>query len=129
MTEHEKKRVAESFGRYLNSLRTGLGLSLREVESLTENKVSNPYLSQLEKGKIFQPSPHILNALSDAYQIDQQKLMEKAGYMVGRARSISKSRAKGSEVLRSHSIENLTAEEEKELLEYLAFWRSKRSVR
>src|SRR5688572_22666462 len=126
MSELERNKRAAAFGAYLNSLRTGMGLSLRQVESITKKKVSNPYLSQLEKGKIFQPSPHVLYALSQAYRVEYQKMMEKAGYSV---QPESGSKRTKPEVLRSHSIENLTAEEEKELLHYLTFWRSKNSAK
>jgi transcriptional regulator with XRE-family HTH domain len=121
MNDNERRKRAEMFGAYLNSLRMGLGFSLRDVEAFTEKKVSNAYLSQLEKGKISGPSPHILHSLAQVYDVDYEKLMERAGYFSPRHPSSSVKKP----TLRSHSIENLTAEEEKELLEYLAFWRSK----
>ena len=78
-------------GAYLKSLRAGARMSLRAVEEATGKEVSNAYLSQLENGRIAKPSPHILHALSEVYDVSYQKLMERAGY-------ISPSRKRGSGV-------------------------------
>jgi len=52
------------FGRLLADLRMAKGLSLRRVEEVTRNTVSNSYLSQLESGKIHKPSPNVLRSLA-----------------------------------------------------------------
>lgn len=110
-------------GIYLASLRASKGFTLREVEEATGKEISNAYLSQLENGKITKPSPHILHTLSEVYAVAYEKLMEKAGYI-----TTSKSRAKGEKhgSAATFAVENLTSEEEQELLKYLAFFRSKK---
>ena len=72
-----------SLGQYLASIRNDRGFSLRAVEEYTKKQVSNAYLSQIENGKIQQPSPNILHALAELYRIDFEQLMEKAGYITG----------------------------------------------
>jgi HTH-type transcriptional regulator, competence development regulator len=53
-------------------------LTLRAVEQATE--VSNAYLSQLESGKIKQPSPIVLYKLSQLYGVSYADAMRFAGY-------------------------------------------------
>lgn len=115
---------SDSLGDYLKSVRLGLGLTLRDVERLTENDVSNAYLSQLENRKIEKPSPHILYALSNAYRISYKKLMSRAGYVIPQEKTRGSADKHGSAA--TFAIENLSAQEEAALLEYLAFFRSKR---
>jgi len=113
---------AEALGAYLKSVRAGLEFSLRAVEEVTDNQVSNAYLSQLENGKIAKPSPHILHALASAYHISYEKLMERAGYIPPTA--VPTGRAAKHGRVATHSIDHLTTEEERELLKYLAYWRT-----
>ncbi len=114
----------EHLGIYLRSARLKKELSLRAVEEATEGEVSNAYLSQLENGKIAKPSPHILYALSNALEVPYEGLMERAGYIVK-----TSTRADGSKHGRAatFSIDNLTADEEKALLEQLSFLRWQRN--
>jgi transcriptional regulator with XRE-family HTH domain len=107
-------------GALLADLRTAKGLSLREVEEATGKAVSNAYLSQLEHGKIKKPSPNVLHSLADVYAVPYEALMEKAGYLLP-------SEEGGEQRMRlaAFAIDDLTAEEEEELLKYLAFLRSR----
>ena len=108
-------------GSLLADLRTAKGLSLRQVEEATERAVSNAYLSQLEKGRIRKPSPNVLHSLAAVYVVPYETLMEKAGYLLP-----SDGRGKGRRKrLAVFAIDDLTAEEEEELLKYLAFLRSR----
>lgn len=113
---------ANQLGDYLKSVRRSLNLSLRDVEEATDKEVSNAYLSQLETGKISKPSPHILFALSTAFSVSYETLMERAGYIAP-----TQERAAGSKhgKAATFAIENLTPEEEKALLEHLAYLRWK----
>lgn len=112
-----------TLGTYLASLRASKGFTLREVEEATGKDVSNAYLSQLENGKITKPSPHILHSLSEVYAVEYEKLMEKAGYiMSSRSRTAGKKHGNAA----TFAVDNLTSEEERELLKYLAFLRSKK---
>jgi transcriptional regulator with XRE-family HTH domain len=113
----------EELGVVLSDLRKAKGLSLREVEQATGSTVSNAYLSQLENGKIKKPSPNVLHSLAEVYVVPYEALMEKAGYLLpsedagpGRRRRLA-----------AFAIDDLTAEEEEELLKYLAFIRSRKS--
>jgi transcriptional regulator with XRE-family HTH domain len=109
-------------GALLANLRTANRLSLREVEEATGKAVSNAYLSQLENGKIGKPSPNVLHSLAQVYAVAYEALMDKAGYLQP-ARNGSGQR----ERLAAFAIDDLTADEEEELLEFLAFLRSRTS--
>jgi transcriptional regulator with XRE-family HTH domain len=104
----------------LRDLRAAKGLSLREVEEATGQAVSNAYLSQLENGRIKKPSPNVLHSLADVYVVPYEALMEKAGYLLP-----SKEGGGHRRRLAAFAIDDLTAEEEEELLKYLAFLRSR----
>lgn len=111
---------AEELGRYIRGLRQMKRLTLREVESRTQ--ISNAYLSQLEGGKIKNPSPTILYKLSKVYSVSYSTVMQKAGYPVP-----------GRDTTRHQStlaarIGPTTRQEEDALVEYLEFLRSKRSA-
>ena len=116
-------RNQSALGGLLADLRTAKGFSLRDVEEATGHAVSNAYLSQLEKGKIQQPSPSVLHELAAVYAVPYEALMEKAGYLHPSATGESAGRRKR---LAAFAIDDLTAEEEEELLKYLAFIRSRR---
>jgi transcriptional regulator with XRE-family HTH domain len=108
-------------GALLADLRAAKGLSLRAVEEATGSAVSNAYLSQLENGKIRKPSPNVLHQLAEVYRVPYETLMEKAGYLLP---SDAKGRGRRRR-LAAFAIDDLTAEEEEELLKYLAFLRSR----
>jgi len=114
-------RASSLLGTHLAAVRKDRGYSLRQVEDLTKKAVSNAYLSQVESGKIQQPSPNILHALSAAYKINYEQLMEMAGY-------IASSRKRGGAAPKASMLAglNLTSEEEVELLEYLQFRRAQK---
>jgi transcriptional regulator with XRE-family HTH domain len=116
-------RTRSALGSLLADLRAAKGFSLRQVEQATDREVSNAYLSQLEQGKIQQPSPSILHRLAAVYAVPYEALMEKAGYLLPSADGASAGRRKR---LAAFAIDDLTAEEEEELLKYLAFIRSRR---
>lgn len=108
-------------GAVLADLRRAKGLSLREVEEATDKAVSNAYLSQLENGKIKKPSPNVLHSLAGVYGVPYEALMEKAGYLLPSEQAGGRRKR-----LATFAIDDLTAEEEEELLKYLAFIRSRK---
>ena len=116
-------RNQSALGGLLRDLRAAKGFSLREVEEATGRAVSNAYLSQLEKGKIQQPSPSVLHDLAGVYVVPYEALMETAGYLLPSTNGADAGRRKR---LAAFAIDDLTAEEEEELLKYLAFIRSRR---
>jgi transcriptional regulator with XRE-family HTH domain len=107
-------------GALLADLRTAKGFSLREVEEATGKAVSNPYLSQLENGRIKKPSPNVLHRLAEVYSVPYESLMERAGYLLPAQNGAGRRKR-----LAVFAIDDLTAEEEEELLRYLAFLRSR----
>ena len=109
-------------GTLLADLRVAKGLSLRQVEEATDRAVSNAYLSQLEKGKIRRPSPNVLHDLAEVYAVPYEALMEKAGYLLPSDAKTGGRRKR----LAAFAIDDLSAEEEEELLKYLAFLRSRK---
>lgn len=122
--EHDRDRSEFAgqptvLGVVLADLRRAKGLSLREVQDATGNAVSNAYLSQLENQKIKKPSPNVLYRLADVYGVPYETLMEKAGYLLPGTGQQDGQRRR----LAVFAIDDLTAEEEEELLKYLAFLR------
>jgi transcriptional regulator with XRE-family HTH domain len=104
-------------GAYLRAARERLRLTLREVEVRTA--ISNAYLSQIESGKVKEPSPGMLYRLADLYDESYAELMELAGYPVphpGEAARSAHTRGR---------LGSVTHEEEAELLEYLKFMRAR----
>ena len=120
----KEKELKESvLGPYLAKLRTIKGITLREVEEATSKTVSNAYLSQLENGYIGKPSPNILHSLAEVYGVPYENLMEKAGYLIsGQERDDSEKHGRAATL----AGEPLTKDEEDELLNYLAFMRTKK---
>ena len=118
-----ESRKPINLGPFIKKVRLDAQMTLRDVENATGKEVSNAYLSQLESGKITKPSPHILYALSAALGVAYESLMERAGYIMP-----AKHRAAGTKHGRAatFSIDNLTADEEDQLLDYLNYIRSKR---
>jgi transcriptional regulator with XRE-family HTH domain len=114
---------SNTLGAVIKKARQDVRMSQRDVEEATGKEVSNAYLSQLESGKITKPSPHVLYALSTALGVPYETLMERAGYIVpvsGRTEGEKHGRAA------TFAIDNLSAQEESELLDYLTYIRSKR---
>ncbi len=119
-------------GQYLWSLRKAAQMTQREVEEASERKVSNAYLSQIETGAIPSPSPAILQELSKVYgarlpanapvTCSYERMMELAGHLCP-AREAA---AQPTQRLTSFAGEQLTPEEEDELLKYLAFIRMRK---
>lgn len=119
-------------GQYLWELRKAADMTLREVEEVSEKRISNAYLSQLETGRIKNPSPSILREISEAYQArlpknatilcSYERMMELAGHI----RPATQAKAKKTSRLPTFAAEQLTPEEEDELLKYLAFIRMRR---
>lgn len=67
----------DAFGRHLRTQRQLAQLSLRQLAEMT--RVSNPYLSQIERG-LHQPSIAIVRALAEALDLSvEQMLIQAAG--------------------------------------------------
>ena len=109
----------ETLADVLRTRRESLRLSLRDVEEKT--RISNAYLSQLENRKITRPSPSVLKKLADVYELSFARLMHLAGHPVAGVRETR------AAFRRANVFDEITKEEEKELLEYLTFLRTRRS--
>jgi transcriptional regulator with XRE-family HTH domain len=124
----EKKEDAEkpviSLGQFLAAIREKRKLTLREVEEGTEKEVSNAYLSQIESGKIKQPSANILSKLAEFYKIDFLHLMEVAGYVAPSDKSGS-GKKHGRNVALFTDLDP-TPEEQAALVEHLQYLRWKK---
>jgi transcriptional regulator with XRE-family HTH domain len=59
----------------LKDRREQLGLTLRDVEAVTEGRISSSYLSQLENGKIKNPSAMIALTLAAVYHISAEETL------------------------------------------------------
>jgi transcriptional regulator with XRE-family HTH domain len=114
---------ANSLGAFIRKARQDVSMSLRDVEVATNKEVSNGYLSQLESGKITKPSPHMLYALANALSVNYETLMQRAGYILPNA--VRPAGAKHGRAA-TFAIDNLTADEESKLLEYLTFIRQRK---
>lgn len=109
--------ASKNLGRFLREARQRKQLTLRAVESATA--ISNAYLSQLESGRIRQPSPTLLHKLSELYGVSYADAMRHAGYPVpGDDHSSETPRPLAR-------FGEITPEEEVALSEYLDFLRSK----
>jgi transcriptional regulator with XRE-family HTH domain len=112
------KRLAEE----LKTLRAIRKLSLREVEEQT--RISNAYLSQLERGEAENPSPDKLQKLAKCYGVPYEHLMKVAGYL--RPSAGGKDKRDISRLQAALMGANLNEEEEGRMLDFLEYIRSKK---
>lgn len=108
-----------TLGSYLSALRDANAFSLRGVQE--KSGISNAFLSQLESGKVKQPSPVVLYKLAELYGVPYETLMERAGYPVPEGQTPMPRTA--SAVF--NRLGNITEDEEQTLLDYLSFIRSR----
>jgi transcriptional regulator with XRE-family HTH domain len=75
--EHsERDDQLQALGAFIRAQRQLANLSLRQMAELA--KVSNPYLSQLERG-LHEPSLRVLQAVAQALDMSAEALLEQAG--------------------------------------------------
>src|SRR5438034_5181856 len=72
------KPKVQDLGEFIRSQRAGTQMSLRKLAKLAG--VSNPYLSQVERG-LRRPSAEILSAIAKALRVSSQTLYVKAGIL------------------------------------------------
>jgi len=70
----------ERLGGFIRSQRKLANLSLRDLADRT--KVSNPYLSQIERG-LHEPSVRVLRSIAQALNISAESLLAQAGLLEG----------------------------------------------
>ncbi|MBM6403130.1 helix-turn-helix transcriptional regulator [Phycicoccus sp. CSK15P-2] len=78
MSKNPLNDLGESLGDYLREQRTSAQLSLRQLSELAG--VSNPYLSQIERG-LKRPSAEILQQLAKGLEVSAESLYVRAGIL------------------------------------------------
>ena len=78
MAKIKVAKTVENLGEYLREQRTSAKLSLRQLAEQTG--VSNPYLSQIERG-LRRPSAEVLQALAKALRVSAETLYVRAGIL------------------------------------------------
>jgi transcriptional regulator with XRE-family HTH domain len=68
----------EALGAFIRDKRKLANLSLRQLADRT--KLSNPYLSQIERG-LHQPSVRVIRLISDALNVSTETLLAQAGLL------------------------------------------------
>jgi transcriptional regulator with XRE-family HTH domain len=71
---------SDALGAFIRGQRQLAKLSLREMASMT--RVSNAYLSQVERG-LHQPSLKVLHSIADALHLTTEQMLEHAGWGLG----------------------------------------------
>ena len=70
----------QALGEFIRTQRHLANLSLRELAARTE--ISNPYLSQIERG-LHEPSVRVLKSLANALNVSAETLLAQAGLLEG----------------------------------------------
>ena len=121
----------KSLGEFIRTQRRLADMSLRQLANVT--KVSNPYLSQIERG-IYKPSAEVLKAIADALKISAENLYARVGLLDERPpRDVEADRAareQAADVERSIRLDPaLSAEQKGALLRvYRSFVTSEREA-
>jgi len=76
MAEDPWRTQLEAFGNFVRTQRQLAKLSLRELAELAT--VSNPYLSQIERG-LHEPSIRVIKAIANALEISTETLLAQVG--------------------------------------------------
>lgn len=111
MTTEDDDPGMRQLGEYIRLQRQMADLSLRGMAELT--KVSNAYLSQVERG-LHQPSLRVLQAIAEALGIPADTLLAQAGVVHGASEPGAESRSGTEEAISSDPA--LTPEEREALL-------------
>ena len=74
----ESAEDANLLGAFIRAQRQMANLSLRELSAMTT--VSNPYLSQIERG-LSEPSARVLKSIAEALNISAEALFAQAGLL------------------------------------------------
>jgi transcriptional regulator with XRE-family HTH domain len=118
------KSQMEALGSFIRSQRKLADLSLRELAEMTE--VSNPYLSQLERG-LHQPSVRVLKSIANALNVSAETLLVQAGLLEDA--EAGEAAAAGSSVESAIRTDPILSDDQKEALinVYRAMARDRRS--
>lgn len=114
--------MAPSIGVVLRQAREVRGLSA--VETARAAGISSAYLSKLEGDAVKRPSPQVLHQLGEVLGVPYAELMALVGYRVPGMSDPADIARLGAAL-----FADLTDDERDELLEYLAWYRSRRRSR
>ncbi len=112
--------MSASMGDTLRQARAVRGLTA--IETARAAAISPAYLSRLENDAVKKPSPHVLNRLSEALGMPYAELMRLSGY-----RLPGQTDEPGVATVSAALFSDLTDDEREELVEYLAWYRARRS--
>jgi transcriptional regulator with XRE-family HTH domain len=102
-----KRGREEILGDFIRTQREILHLSLRQLANLAQ--ISNPYLSQIERG-LYRPSADVLKALARALGISPETLFAQAGLLD------EEPQAEGASVEEAIRLDRALSPEQKEAL-------------
>jgi transcriptional regulator with XRE-family HTH domain len=103
----------EAFGAFIRSQRKLANLTLRQMAELTS--LSNPYLSELERG-MHQPTVRVLKQLSSALNVSAEMLLAEAGLLEREAGRRGEDRAPSDTVERAIRTDDQLDETQKAAL-------------
>ncbi len=84
MTDDDKTAASgawRSLGDFIRGQRELANLSMRQLAEIA--KISNPYLSQVERG-LYKPSAEVLKSIANALQISAETMYTQAGLLDSR---------------------------------------------
>src|SRR6266516_7858490 len=114
--------MGPTFGSVLKQAREVRELSA--IDAARAANISPAYLSKLESDAVKKPSPHVLHQLSEALAVPYAELMRLSGYRVP-----GESNGNPTDAVSAALFADLTEDERDELLEYLAWYRTRRRAR
>jgi transcriptional regulator with XRE-family HTH domain len=97
--------------------------SLSAIEAARSGGISAAYLSKLEADAVKKPSPQVLHRLSEALAVPYAELMRLAGYRVP-----GEPDGSAPDTIGAALFADLAVDERDELLEYLAWYRSRKKA-
>ena len=115
---------SQTFGEELRNQRLIRRLSLRQAEDAIKKftggvKISNAYISQLENDVVTNPTVKILSILSQFYKVDFNYLVELINP------EISTNSKRQSRSTFAITMNEVSRQEQRELIQYLGFMRSR----
>jgi len=131
LRSHEEFRDLADYLYYLRTLRH---LSMRDVEEEAKRLykkggikkgglISYAYISNIESRRVSKPSPVILRTLALVYNIAQEMVLEKAGYLDRKRPKLEEDIAF---TLMLKEVPKMTDDEKQSLLDYIDFVKSRR---
>jgi transcriptional regulator with XRE-family HTH domain len=114
--DESARQQLNALGKFIKAQRELAQMSLREMAARTN--VSNPYLSQIERG-LHEPSVRVLKAIAAALNVSAEQLLRQAGLLEGEDFDTIEAEAKTESAIRA---DEALSDEQKQAL--LAVYRS-----